>query len=140
MFLINCRWLWQLKTTKAHQNTYYWQSLLQLMSSSDLVCFLASTGGSAARPGKVVGSVARYNNSDALEQRRAGRNNPVAAPTHYPLPASSYPKRSNSSSTCKNNKVETSIEVSSGNGPPYVPRKVAAAQGGLGSQWYWLPK
>nr|GEU66794.1 mitogen-activated protein kinase 15 [Tanacetum cinerariifolium] len=96
-------------------------------------------GGSAARPGKVVGSVMRYNNDAALEQRRvSGRNNnnnAVAAPTQFPLPASSYPRRS---STCKNDKVETTIEVSS-NGlqarPPYIPRKVAAAQGGSGSQW-----
>lgn len=109
----------------------------------------ALTGGSAARPGKVVGSVMRYNNcgppaaplgsGDAFEQRRASRNNPVAAPTQFPVPASSYPRRSTNSATCKNDKVETTIEVSS-NGlqtrPPYVPRKVAAAQGGTGSQWY----
>ncbi|KAI7752869.1 hypothetical protein M8C21_001699, partial [Ambrosia artemisiifolia] len=93
-------------------------------------------GGSAARPGKVVGSVMRYNtNNDAIEQqRRAGRSNPVAAPTQFPLPASSYPRRS---SACKNDKVETAIEVP-GNGlqarPPYIPRKVAAAQSGPGSQ------
>ncbi|XP_023763680.1 mitogen-activated protein kinase 15 isoform X3 [Lactuca sativa] len=107
-------------------------------------------GGSAARPGKVVGSVMRYNGGpppaaaagagDSLEQRRAGRNNPVAAPTQFPLPASSYPRRSNNSAACKNDKVETAIEVSA-NGlqarPPYVPRKLAAAQGGgPGSQWY----
>ncbi|KAM0014440.1 putative mitogen-activated protein kinase CMGC-MAPK family [Helianthus debilis subsp. tardiflorus] len=96
-------------------------------------------GGSAARPGKVVGSVMRYNtNNEAIEQRRVGRNNPVAAPTQFPLPASSYPRRS-SSSACKNDKVETTIEVP-GNGlqsrPPYIPRKVAAAQSGPGSQWY----
>lgn len=107
-------------------------------------------GGSAARPGKVVGSVMRYNGGpppaaaagagDSLEQRRAGRNNPVAAPTQFPLPASSYPRRSNNSAACKNDKVETAIEVSA-NGlqarPPYAPRKLAAAQGGgPGSQWY----
>ena len=91
---------------------------------------MSLTGGSAARPGKVVGSVMRYNNDAALEQRRvSGRNsnnNAVAAPTQFPLPASSYPRRS---STCKNDKVETTIEVSS-NGlqarPPYIPRKVVA--------------
>ncbi|XP_071733625.1 mitogen-activated protein kinase 15-like [Rutidosis leptorrhynchoides] len=112
-------------------------------------------GGSAARPGKVVGSVMRYSNhpgptvapapapigsGDAFEQRRASRNNnPLAAPTQFPLPTSSYPRRSTNSGTCKNDKVETSIDVS-GNGiqsrPPYVPRKLAAAQGGPGSQWY----
>ncbi|KAI3754832.1 hypothetical protein L1987_54623 [Smallanthus sonchifolius] len=94
-------------------------------------------GGSATRPGKGVGSVMRYNNNDAIEQqRRVGRSNPVAAPIQFPLPASSYPRRS---SACKNDKVETSLEVS-GNGlqarPPYIPRKVAAAQSGPGSQWY----
>lgn len=108
-------------------------------------------GGSAARPGKVVGNVMRYSNGgpppaaaagagDSLEQRRGGRSNPVAAPTQFPLPASSYPRRSTNSAACKNDKVETAIEVS-GNGlqarPPYVPRKLAAAQGGgPGSQWY----
>ncbi|KAL4564515.1 hypothetical protein LXL04_028579 [Taraxacum kok-saghyz] len=108
-------------------------------------------GGSAARPGKVVGNVMRYSNGgpppaaaagvgDTLEQRRGGRSNPVAAPTQFPLPASSYPRRSTNSAACKNDKVETAIEVS-GNGlqarPPYVPRKLAAAQGGgPGSQWY----
>lgn len=108
-------------------------------------------GGSAARPGKVVGNVMRYSNGgpppaaaagagESLEQRRGGRSNPVAAPTQFPLPASSYPRRSTNSAACKNDKVETAIEVS-GNGlqarPPYVPRKLAAAQGGgPGSQWY----
>ncbi|KAI3496426.1 hypothetical protein L1887_38787 [Cichorium endivia] len=102
-------------------------------------------GGSAARPGKVVGSVMRYNGAppaaaagagDTLEQRRGGRSNPVAAPTQFPLPASSYPRRSTNSAACKNDKVETTIEVS-GTRPPYVPRKLAAAQGGgPGSQWY----
>ncbi|KAI7739631.1 hypothetical protein M8C21_000700 [Ambrosia artemisiifolia] len=102
-------------------------------------------GGSAARSGTVVSSATRYNNNDALEQRRVGRNTPVAGPTHthFPLPASSYPRRSSNSSACKNDTVETTMEVS-GNGlqsrPPYIPRKVAAAaaaaQSGPGSQWY----
>lgn len=100
--------------------------------------------GSAARPGKVVGSVLRYNNGGAVaageapEQRRMVRNNPVAAPTQYPVPTSSYPRRNNPSS-CKNERADEAIEGSN-NGlqprPPYIPRKVAAIQGGSGSQWY----
>ncbi|KAL8265129.1 hypothetical protein R6Q59_023259 [Mikania micrantha] len=94
-------------------------------------------GGNAARPGKVIGSVTRYNNNnDAIEQQQimVGRNNPASSPTQFPLPATSYSRRS---SACKTDKGETTIEVS-GNGlqarPPYVPRKVAAAA--QGAQWY----
>ncbi|XP_076901155.1 mitogen-activated protein kinase 15-like [Bidens hawaiensis] len=100
-------------------------------------------GGVAARPSKVVGSATRYNN-EALEQRRLSRNNnnplPVLTHTQYPLPASSYPRRNSSASVCKtDNNIETAIDAS-GNGlqarPPYIPRKVAAAQSGPASQWY----
>ncbi|KAK9073859.1 hypothetical protein SSX86_006453 [Deinandra increscens subsp. villosa] len=96
-------------------------------------------GGHSSRQGKVVGSVIRYNDNDSLEQRKVGRTNPVGGPTQFLHPASSYPRRSSNSSACKNDKLETTIEVSA-NGlqarPPYVPRKVSAAQSGPGSQWY----
>ncbi|XP_076920379.1 mitogen-activated protein kinase 15-like [Bidens hawaiensis] len=99
-------------------------------------------GGNAARPSKVAGSATRYNN-EALEQRRLSRNNnPLPVPTHtqYPLPASSYPRRNSISSVCNtDNNIETTIDAS-GNGlqarPPYIPRKVVAAQSGPASQWY----
>ncbi|KAE8677688.1 Mitogen-activated protein kinase 16 [Hibiscus syriacus] len=89
----------------------------------------------AARPGKVVGSVMRYNNcgavaaGEALEQRRMVRN-PIA-PTQY-----AYPRRN---PVCKNDRgedevVEGSTELQPK--PQYMARKVAAAQGGSRSQWY----
>ncbi|KAK2980451.1 hypothetical protein RJ640_028859 [Escallonia rubra] len=98
-----------------------------------------STQGGAARPGKVVGSVLRYNNcgaaataGEALEQRRMVRN--PAVPTQYPVSSSSYPRRNTG---CKSEREENGIEVSNGlqTKPPYLARKVAAAQGGAGSQW-----
>lgn len=88
----------------------------------------------SARPGKAVGSVGsvmRYNNcgAEALEQRRVVRNPPV--------PTTSYPRRN---PPCKTERGEDSIIEGSNRlqpKPPYVPRKVAAAQGGpSGSQWY----
>ncbi|KAH7522404.1 mitogen-activated protein kinase 15 [Ziziphus jujuba] len=92
--------------------------------------------GGAARPGKVVGSVLRYNNcgaaaAEALEQRRAVRNPSI--PTQY---AGSYPRRN---PPCKNERGED--EVVEGSNclqpkPQYMARKVAAAQGGSGSHWY----
>ncbi|KAK7245787.1 hypothetical protein RIF29_40637 [Crotalaria pallida] len=93
--------------------------------------------GSAARPGKVVGSVMRYNNygvamSAEAEQRRMVRNPPVSAQ----YAASSYPRRNPS---CKNERSEDDgIEGSNGlqPKPQYMARKVAAAQGGAGVQWY----
>lgn len=102
---------------------------------------MAFTAGGAARPGKVVGSVLRYNNcgaaaaaAESLEQRRTVRN--PAVPTQYAVSSSSYPRRSNPG--CKNERAEDSIEGSNGlqPKPPYLARKVAAAQGGSGSQWY----
>ncbi|KAH9765358.1 mitogen-activated protein kinase 16 [Citrus sinensis] len=92
----------------------------------------------AARPGKVVSSVLRYNNcgaaaaAEALDQRRVVRNPAVS--TQYA--ASSYPRRS---SACKNERVnDESVEGSNGlqPKPQYIARKVAAAQGGSGSNWY----
>ncbi|GAV60896.1 Pkinase domain-containing protein [Cephalotus follicularis] len=95
----------------------------------------------AARPGKVVSSVLRYNNcgaaaaaaAEALEQRRMARNPAVS--TQYTTATSSYPRRNPS---CKNERGEDE-GVESSNGvqpkPQYMVRKVAAAQGGSGSQW-----
>ncbi|KAK8571724.1 hypothetical protein V6N13_047361 [Hibiscus sabdariffa] len=87
----------------------------------------------AARPGKVVGSVMRYNcgavaAGEALEQRRVARN-PIV-PTQY-----SYPRRN---PVCKNDRgedevVEGSTELQPK--PQYMARKVAAAPGGSRSQW-----
>lgn len=99
------------------------------------LCLLFS--GVAARPGKVVGSVMRYNNNcgvamtSEVEQRRAVRNPPVSA--QY---GASYPRRNPS---CKNERAEDDgIEGSNGlqPKPQYMARKVAAAQGGAGGQWY----
>ncbi|KAF4358716.1 hypothetical protein F8388_013683 [Cannabis sativa] len=97
--------------------------------------------GGAARPGKVVGSVLRHNNggtavgTEALEQRRTVKNPPV--PTQNPATGVSYPRRN--PPICKNERGEDEgIEGSNGRTKPqYVmARKVAAAQGGSGSQWY----
>jgi len=95
-----------------------------------------SIQGSAARPGKVVSSALRYNNcgAETLEQRRMVRNPTV--PTQYPVSSSSYPRRNPS---CKNERGgEDGVEGSNGlqPNPQYMARKVAAAQGGSGSQWY----
>lgn len=104
---------------------------------------MAFTAGAAARPGKVVGSVLRYNNcgaaaaaGEAIEQRRMVRNS--AIPAQFAVSASSYPKRHPS---YKSDKEEVGVVE----GPKalqlkpeqYIPRKVAAAQVGSGSQWYW---
>ncbi|XVE84823.1 hypothetical protein DITRI_Ditri17bG0043800 [Diplodiscus trichospermus] len=81
-----------------------------------------------ARPGKVVGSVLRYNNcgaaaaAETLEQRRMVRNPTI--PTQYTATNSSYPRRN---STTQDEVVE---------GSQYMARKVAAAQAAPGSQWY----
>ncbi|XVF28265.1 hypothetical protein REPUB_Repub15cG0014900 [Reevesia pubescens] len=91
----------------------------------------------AARPGKVVGSVLRYNNcgaaaaAETLEQQRMVRNPTV--PTQYTATNSSYPRRN---SVCKNDREEDEVEGSNGlqPKPQYMARKAAAAQGGSGSQ------
>ncbi|GMY27555.1 mitogen-activated protein kinase 15 [Fagus crenata] len=96
-----------------------------------------SIQGVAARPGKVVGTVLRYNNCGAAataeEQRRMTRN--PASTTQYSASNGSYPRRN---PNCKNDRCEDD-GVESSNGlqpkPPYMPRKVAAAQGGSG-HWY----
>ncbi|KAA8548569.1 hypothetical protein F0562_000164 [Nyssa sinensis] len=96
--------------------------------------------GAAARPGKVISSVLRYNNcgvaavaaAEALEQRRMVRNPSV--PTQYAVSGSSYPRRNPG---CKNERGEDGVEGSKSlqPKPQYMARKVAAAQGGSGSQW-----
>ncbi|XP_020226260.1 mitogen-activated protein kinase 15 isoform X2 [Cajanus cajan] len=95
--------------------------------------------GIAARPGKVVGSVLRYNNCGVAvtaeaEQRRMGRNPSV--PVQFAAPSCSYPRRNPS---CKNERAEEGIEGANGlqTKPQYVARKVAAAaQGGPGGSWH----
>lgn len=95
--------------------------------------------GAAARPGKVVGSLLRYNNcgvaatSEAMD-RRMVRNPSI--PTQYATSSGSYPKRN---SGCKNERGEDdSMEASNGlqPKPQYLARKVAAAQGVPGNHWY----
>ncbi|KAF7837218.1 mitogen-activated protein kinase 15 isoform X1 [Senna tora] len=96
--------------------------------------------GVAARPGRVVGSVLRYNNcggvatAEAVEQRRVIRNPSVAG--QYAASSCSYPRRNPS---CKNERAEDDgIEASNGlqPKPQYMARKVAAAQSGAGGHWY----
>ncbi|KAG8636680.1 hypothetical protein MANES_15G021900v8 [Manihot esculenta] len=94
----------------------------------------------AARPGKVIGSVMRYNNcgvaakAEALEQRRMVRNPAIS--TQYAAANCSYPRRN---PVCKNERGEDDgVEGSTGlqPKPQYTARKVAAAQGGTGNHWY----
>ncbi|XP_042476377.1 mitogen-activated protein kinase 15-like isoform X2 [Macadamia integrifolia] len=91
----------------------------------------------AAKPGKVVGSVLRHDHgmaAEAFEQRRIVRNPPVS--TQYVGSGCLYPRRIPG---CKNESEE-----GEGRRPPnevqpkrqYIARKVAAAQGGPGGQWY----
>ncbi|EEF45410.1 mitogen-activated protein kinase 15 [Ricinus communis] len=100
-----------------------------------------SIQASAARPGKVVGSVLRYNNCgatattvEALEQRRMVRNPAIS--TQYTAANCSYPRRN---PVCKNERGEDEGVEGSGGlqpKPQYMARKVAAAQGGPGNHWY----
>ncbi|XP_057429121.1 mitogen-activated protein kinase 16-like [Lotus japonicus] len=95
--------------------------------------------GVAARPGKVVGSVMRYNNCGVAvtaetDQGRVVRNPSVSA--QYAASSGSYPRRNPS---YKNERPDDDgIEGSNGlqPKPQYMARKVAAAQGGAGGQWY----
>ncbi|KAI3469499.1 hypothetical protein Pfo_026162 [Paulownia fortunei] len=96
--------------------------------------------GGAARPGKVIGSMLRYNNCgaaaasiDTTEQRKMVRN--PGMPAQYIVPSASYPRKHPS---CKNERGEDGTEGSNGMQPKpdlYVARKVAV-QGGTGSNWY----
>ncbi|XWS09048.1 hypothetical protein CRYUN_Cryun40dG0052200 [Craigia yunnanensis] len=96
----------------------------------------------AARPGKVVGSVLRYNNcgaavaaaAETLEQRRMVRN--PTGPTQYTATNCSYQRRN---PTSKNDRGDDEVLEGSNSlqpKPQYMARKVAAAQGGSGSHWY----
>ena len=88
-----------------------------------------------------MGSVLRYNNcgaaaaaTESLEHRRSVRS--PAVPAQYAVPSSSYPRRNPG---CKNEKVEDTMEGSNGLQPKpafTATRKVAAAQGVPGNQWY----
>ncbi|XP_023000160.1 mitogen-activated protein kinase 15-like [Cucurbita maxima] len=101
-----------------------------------------SIQGNAVRPGKVVGSVLRYNCGatasavvpEVLEQRRTTRNPSI--PPQYAPNNCSYPRRN---SSCKNDTTEDEV-IEGSNGlqpkPQYIARKVAAAQGGPGNNWY----
>ncbi|XP_009131716.1 mitogen-activated protein kinase 16 isoform X2 [Brassica rapa] len=92
-------------------------------------------GAAVARPGKVVGSVLRYNNCgeatgvEALEQqqRRMVRN---------PAGAAQYPKRT--PQPCKSNRGDEDSEGSSRlkQNPQYIPQKVGGAQDTATSRWY----
>ncbi|CAJ2658490.1 unnamed protein product [Trifolium pratense] len=95
--------------------------------------------GLAARPGKVVGSAMRYNNCGVAvvaetEQRRVVRNPSVTA--QYVASNGSYPRRNPN----YKNEMADDDGIEGSNGlqpkPQYIARKVAAAQGGAGGQWY----
>eukprot|EP00262_Sarcandra_glabra_P007582 TRINITY_DN20473_c0_g1_i1.p1 TRINITY_DN20473_c0_g1~~TRINITY_DN20473_c0_g1_i1.p1 ORF type:complete len:562 (+),score=98.76 TRINITY_DN20473_c0_g1_i1:173-1858(+) len=94
--------------------------------------------GGTAKPGKVVGSVLRYNcgttAGEVYEQRRMAKNPAVLA--QYATSGYSYPRRNPS---CKNERGEDEGIEGSGvlqpKPPQYIARKVAAAQGGAGN-WY----
>ncbi|KZV15845.1 mitogen-activated protein kinase 13, partial [Dorcoceras hygrometricum] len=97
--------------------------------------------GVAARPGKVVGPVVRYNNCgataatiEAIDQNKILRNPSVNA--QYIVPGSSYPRKHPG---CKIEKGDDSSEGSNGMQPKpelYMARKVAAAQAGAVNHWY----
>ncbi|XP_073128640.1 mitogen-activated protein kinase 15 [Henckelia pumila] len=97
--------------------------------------------GVAARPGKVIGPVVRYNNCgataatiEAHDQHKMARNPSVNA--QYIVPGSSYPRKHPG---CKIEKGDDSSEGSNGLQPKpdlYMARKVAAAQGGAVNHWY----
>ncbi|RWR95362.1 mitogen-activated protein kinase 15-like protein isoform X1 [Cinnamomum micranthum f. kanehirae] len=94
--------------------------------------------GVATRPGKVIGSVLRYNNcttapNEVHEQRRKVRNSAVS--THYAISGCPFPRRNMNcrSDRVDNEGVDGSNPVQSK--PQYIPRKVAAAQDGA-VHWY----
>ncbi|KAF5736813.1 hypothetical protein HS088_TW14G00967 [Tripterygium wilfordii] len=97
-----------------------------------------SAQGGAARPGKVVSSVIRYNNcgaaaaAEALDHRRIVRSS--AVPPQFAT--STYPIRN---PDCKNDREEDEVVAGSNRlqpKPQYMAGKVATAQGRSGSQWY----
>ncbi|KAG2721662.1 hypothetical protein I3843_02G077800 [Carya illinoinensis] len=96
-----------------------------------------SIQGVSARPGKVVGSVLRYNNcgvaatAETLEQRRMVRN--PAGRTQYTVSNCSYPRRN---PTCKNERGADDGANGLQPKPQYMARKAAAAQDGPGGNWF----
>lgn len=90
--------------------------------------------GSAAKPGKVVSSVMPQNGgttSEVYQQRRMISD--PSLPAQFTTP--SYPRRN---SSCKTDREEEGLDGSNGVQPKsqYLARKVAAAQGVSGGQWY----
>ncbi|KAF8038087.1 hypothetical protein BT93_B0826 [Corymbia citriodora subsp. variegata] len=95
----------------------------------------------AARPGKVIGSVLRYNcgaaaavTTEAVEQRRTARNPAISA--QHTSTGCSYPRRNPG---CKSERAEEEgIGIPNGAQPKpqYMPRKVTATNGGPGNNWY----
>ena len=104
------------------------------VGSEHLAC-CNEAGAAVARPGKVVGSVLRYNNCGAAtgveaieqQQRRMVRN---------PAGAAQYPKRT--PQPCKSNRGDEDSEGSSRlkQNPQYIPQKVGGAQDTATSRWY----
>ncbi|TKY54065.1 Mitogen-activated protein kinase 16 [Spatholobus suberectus] len=121
----------------AHRTGGIPMTRLPLQAPQNIQCVMTDCSV-AARPGKVVGSVLRYNNCGVAvtaeaEQRRMGRNPSVSA--QHAAPSCSYPRRNPS---CKNERAEEGIEGANGlqTKPQYMARKVTAAQGGPGGSWY----
>lgn len=96
----------------------------------------------AARPGKVISSVLRSYNcgaaaaatTEAVEQRRTVRNPAIAS--QHASTGCSYSRRNPG---CKSERAEEEgIGITNGvqPKPQYMPRKVAAANGGPGNNWY----
>ncbi|KAF9604703.1 hypothetical protein IFM89_009139 [Coptis chinensis] len=88
----------------------------------------ARAQGSAAKPGKVVGSVMRYNNcgtSAEMYQQRRMISDP-SLPAQFTTPGNSYPRRN---SSCKSEREDEILDGSNGvqPKPQYLARKVAAA-------------
>ncbi|KAL8486319.1 hypothetical protein ACS0TY_022650 [Phlomoides rotata] len=97
-------------------------------------------GKGVARPGKIYGPSLRYSISGAAaettDQRKMTRN--PGMPGQYIAPSSSYPRKHVG---CKNEDRDGAIDGPNGPGLQpksdlYMARKVAAAQGGVGSHWY----
>ncbi|PIA39297.1 hypothetical protein AQUCO_02600030v1 [Aquilegia coerulea] len=92
--------------------------------------------GAAAKPGKVVGSVLRYDNcgtaAEVYQQRRMISD--PSLPAQFTTPAS-YPRRN---SSCKTEREDEGLDGPNGVQPKsqYLARKVAAGEGASGGQWY----
>ncbi|KAK9933509.1 hypothetical protein M0R45_020706 [Rubus argutus] len=101
----------------------------------DRNCGIPTTKLPIQAPQTIQGA-ARPAAAETLEQRRMVRN--PAVPTQYTAATGcSYPRRN---ASCKNEREDNEV-VEGSNGlqpkpPQYIPRKVTAAQGGSGSQWY----